>query len=152
MTLHFAQLSGTLIRIESRHIWTISTTAGFRVNRLMESGCSHGNSTQPFTTPTYPLPLLFLLPLTSVLSLRTFGAPLQKSSTRFFSFRPFQNKGAFVWLQWNCTIPATRCNPILPLISKRSRLPNPAVRDRMATLVGATGSKVRFAGNTEVEQ
>src|SRR5260370_8886004 len=44
-----------------------------------------------------------------------------------------------------CTIPAARCNPILPLISKRSRLPNPAVRAGVATPVGATGSKVRIA-------
>jgi hypothetical protein len=43
--------------------------------------------------PTYPVPLPFLLPLTSVFSLRTFGAPLQKASTRFFSFRLFHNKG-----------------------------------------------------------
>jgi hypothetical protein len=41
--------------------------------------------------------------------------------------------------------PATRCNPILPLNSKRSRLPNPGVRDSVATLVRATGSKVRIA-------
>ena len=65
------------------------------------------------------------------------------------------------WLQWNaateCNImlplaafpmhccPAARCNPILPSNSKRSRLPNPAIRGGMATPVGATGSKVRFA-------
>ena len=38
-----------------------------------------------------------------------------------------------------------RCNPILPFDSKRSRLPNPAVRGGMATAVGATVSKVRIA-------
>src|SRR5271168_929611 len=44
-----------------------------------------------------PLPILYpfsscsLLPL--FCRLRIFGAPLQKSSTRFFSFRLFQNKG-----------------------------------------------------------
>src|SRR5216684_3744381 len=43
--------------------------------------------------------------------------------------------------------PAARCNPILPFNSKRSRLPNPAVRGGMATPVGETGSKVRFARN-----
>jgi hypothetical protein len=32
-----------------------------------------------------------------------------------------------------------------PFNSKRSRLPNPAVRGGMATPVGETGSKVRFA-------
>src|SRR6267378_653655 len=42
------------------------------------------------------------------------------------------------------SVPA-RCNPILPFNSKRSRLPNPAVRGGMATPVGETGSKVRFA-------
>ena len=40
--------------------------------------------------------------------------------------------------------PAARCNPILPFSSKRSRLPNPAVRGGAATPVGATGSKVRI--------
>jgi hypothetical protein len=40
--------------------------------------------------------------------------------------------------------PAARCNPILPFNSKRSRLPNPAIRGGMATPVGETGSKVRF--------
>jgi hypothetical protein len=35
---------------------------------------------------------------------------------------------------------------ILPFNSKRSRLPNPELRNRMATPVGATGSKVRFDG------
>src|SRR3981189_1347744 len=45
--------------------------------------------------------------------------------------------------------PAARFNPILPFNSKRSRLPNPAVRGGIATPVGATGSKVRFACNPE---
>ena len=44
--------------------------------------------------------------------------------------------------------PAARCNPILPSSSKRFRLPNPLVRGGMATPIGATGSKVRFARNT----
>jgi hypothetical protein len=60
------------------------------------------------------------------------------------------------WLQWNaateCNImlplaafpmhyyPAAQCNPILPFNSKRSRLPNPAVRGGMAAPVGATGA------------
>jgi hypothetical protein len=52
-----------------------------------------GLQTQPSTTPTYPVLLLFLLSLTLSCRFRIFGAPLQKSSTRFFSFRPFQNKG-----------------------------------------------------------
>src|SRR5258706_12613160 len=41
--------------------------------------------------------------------------------------------------------PAARCNPILPFNSKRSRLPNPAVRGVIAAPVGETSSKVRFA-------
>jgi hypothetical protein len=45
--------------------------------------------------------------------------------------------------------PAAQCNPILPFNSKQSRLPNPAVRGGMATPVGATGSKVRFARQPE---
>jgi hypothetical protein len=44
----------------------------------------------------------------------------------------------------HCENPAARCNPILPLESKLSQLPNPALRGRMATPVGATGRKVRF--------
>jgi hypothetical protein len=40
---------------------------------------------------------------------------------------------------------AVRCNLILPVNSKQSRLPNPRVRGGMATPVGATGSKVRPA-------
>jgi hypothetical protein len=46
--------------------------------------------------------------------------------------------------------PAARCNPILPFNSDRSQLPNQAVRGGMATPVGATGSKVRFAHNPGV--
>ena len=45
--------------------------------------------------------------------------------------------------------PASLCNPILPFNSKRSRLPNPAVRGGMATPVGATSGKVRFAVTRE---
>ncbi len=62
------------------------------------------------------------------------------------------------WLQWNAATsatlcchwraafpmhyyPAARCNPILPFSSKRSRLPNPAVRCGMAAPLGARGSK-----------
>jgi hypothetical protein len=48
--------------------------------------------------------------------------------------------------------PAARCNPILPFNSKRSRLPNPEVRAGMATPVRATGSTVRFARDTGVDE
>jgi hypothetical protein len=41
--------------------------------------------------------------------------------------------------------PAAHCNQISLFNSKRSRLPNPAVRGGMATPVGAKGRKVRFA-------
>jgi hypothetical protein len=46
--------------------------------------------------------------------------------------------------------PAAQYNPILPFNSKRSRLPNPAVRGGTAAPVGATGSKVRIGRNSEV--
>jgi hypothetical protein len=50
--------------------------------------------------PNHLQPLPILHPFSScsvlsVLSLRIFGATLQKSSTRFFSFNHFQNKGPF---------------------------------------------------------
>ena len=55
------------------------------------------------------------------------------------------------WRHFRRTInPAARCNPILPFNSKRSRLPNPAVRGGMAAPVGETGSKVRFARHSGV--
>jgi hypothetical protein len=41
-------------------------------------------------------------------------------------------------------------NPIVPFNSKRSRLPNPAVRGGMATPVRATGRKVRIARHSEI--
>lgn len=77
MTLHFAQLSGTLICIRSRYVRRINDC---RVppESIGGIGKSHEISSRPFTTPTYPVPLLFLLPLTSLLSLRIVGAPLQK--------------------------------------------------------------------------
>jgi len=57
-------------------------------------------------------------------------------------------------VQWNAAIGSipdallscrpVQSNPILPFNSKWSRLPNPAVRDDLATTLRATGCKVRF--------
>jgi len=49
--------------------------------------------TQLFTIPTHPVPLLVLRLLLRLCRFLNFDTWLQKSSTRLFSFLPFQDKG-----------------------------------------------------------
>ena len=51
-----------------------------------------GLQTQPFTTPTYPVPLLFLLSLTSVLSLSDLRRAVTKVKYTLFLFSPFSEQ------------------------------------------------------------
>ena len=66
------------------------------------SGWFHGNSTQPFTTPTYPVPLLFLLPRTLFFVASDLGRAVTKVKYTLFLFSPVSEQRSICVVAMEC--------------------------------------------------
>src|ERR1700722_14449618 len=114
MTLHFAQLSGTQIRIQSRYKWVIQRLLGC-VNQLMWSGCSHGTS-NPTIYNLY-LSCTPSLPALSYLCFVAFGSSTRRYKSQVHAFSLFALFRTRVHLAANSSLSVTKVRYTFFLLS-----------------------------------